>query len=144
METVRIDPTTGPHARFTNDRISGFLEEHLDQFGDRKEDILKCLAYALDPERGGFVVVAAEGDAIRGAVVVNETGMSGYIPENILVYIAVDRTQRGKGVGKLLMREALDRAKGAVALHVEPDNPARKLYESLGFTNKYLEMRLNR
>lgn len=144
METVRLDPTTGPHARFTNDRIAVFLEEHLDQFGDRKEDIIKCLDYALDPERGGFVIVAAEGDAILGAVVVNETGMSGYIPENILVYIAVDRTQRGKGVGKLLMREALDRAKGAVALHVEPDNPARKLYESLGFTNKYLEMRLSR
>ncbi|HAB28956.1 MAG TPA: GNAT family N-acetyltransferase, partial [Xanthomarina gelatinilytica] len=33
---------------------------------------------------------------------------------------------------------------GDVALHVEPNNPAIKLYESLGFTNKYLEMRLKK
>ncbi|MDX5426634.1 MAG: GNAT family N-acetyltransferase, partial [Bacteroidota bacterium] len=30
---------------------------------------------------------------------------------------------------------------GNVALHVEPDNPAKYLYENIGFTNKYLEMR---
>jgi ribosomal protein S18 acetylase RimI-like enzyme len=32
--------------------------------------------------------------------------------------------------------------RGNIALHVEPDNPAKILYEKLGFTNKYLEMRL--
>jgi len=37
---------------------------------------------------------------------------------------------------------AIRMAHGAIALHVEPDNPAKKLYERLGFTNKYLEMRL--
>ena len=40
------------------------------------------------------------------------------------------------------MEQALKLTKGDVALHVEPDNPAKKLYERLGFTNKYLEMRL--
>lgn len=144
MDIIHIDTASGPHDRFTNDHIARFLEVHLDQFGDRKEDILKCLAYVFDQRRGGFVVLAVEGDAIQGAVVVNETGMGGYIPENILVYIAVDRSLRGKGVGKRLMHEAIARAKGAIALHVEPDNPARKLYEALGFTNKYLEMRLHR
>ena len=144
MEVLHIDTSSGPHPQFTNDHIARFLEDHLDQFGDRKEDILKCLAYVFDPRRGGFVVLAVEGDAIQGAVVVNETGMGGYIPETILVYIAVDRSLRGKGVGKHLMHEAITKAKGAIALHVEPDNPARKLYEALGFTNKYLEMRLHR
>ena len=43
-----------------------------------------------------------------------------------------------------LMNAAIERAEGSIALHVEPDNPARKLYEKLGFTNKYLEMRLTR
>ena len=144
MEFIHLDSATGPHPQFTNDRIAHFLEVHLDQFGDRREDILKCLAYVFDPQRGGFVVLAVDGDAVQSAVVVNETGMGGYIPENILVYIAVDRALRGQGLGRKLMQEALTRAKGAVALHVEPDNPARKLYEALGFTNKYLEMRLHR
>jgi len=67
--------------------------------------------------------------------------MKEYIPENILVYIAVDGSQRGKGIGKKLMQEVMNTIKGSLALHVESDNPAKKLYEKLGFTNKYLEMR---
>ena len=54
----------------------------------------------------------------------------------------IKETARGKGFGKQLMQEAISIAEGNIALHVEPDNPAKKLYESLGFTNKYLEMRL--
>lgn len=144
MNLLILDPDTGEHPVFTNERIASFLELHLDQFGDKHADIMKCLAYAFDPARGGFVVLALDVDVILGAVVINRTGMSGYIPENILVYIAVDRTQRGKGLGKALMNAAIERAEGAIALHVEPDNPARRLYETLGFTNKYLEMRLLR
>lgn len=126
--------------------IADFLIAHLGKYGDPKEDILKCLDYALDPglQAGGFVILARENDQIVGALVMNKTGMSGYIPENILVYIAVDANQRGKGIGGKIMEMALKMANGAIALHVEPDNPARKLYERLGFTNKYLEMRLTR
>jgi [ribosomal protein S18]-alanine N-acetyltransferase len=129
------------------DEIASFLFQHLDQYGDPKEDIMKCLDYALNEglnRGGGFVVVAREDNKIVGTVVVNETGMSGYIPEYILVYIAVDGSQRGKGIGKKLMNSVMEAANGDIALHVEPDNPARKLYESLGFTNKYLEMRLKK
>ncbi|RPA66434.1 GNAT family N-acetyltransferase [Cyclobacteriaceae bacterium YHN15] len=126
--------------------IADFLFVQLEQYGDPHVHILKCLDYALDQaaDKGGFVVAARENGKIVGAVVINKTGMSGYIPENILVYIAVDASQRGKGVGKKLMKTAIDLAKGDIALHVEPDNPAKKLYESLGFTNKYLEMRLKK
>jgi ribosomal protein S18 acetylase RimI-like enzyme len=142
MEIVHIDPKDGRHETFTDEKIVNFLHEHLDEFGDTKEAIQKCLNYVHD--RGGFIVLGTEGDAIKGAVVVNETGMEGYIPENILVYIAMHRDQRGKGNGKKLMQEAIQKAKGSIALHVEPNNPAKFLYEKLGFTNKYLEMRLQR
>jgi len=126
--------------------IADFLYTHLDEYGDQKADILKCLDYALSSfgHQGGFVVMGRESGAIKGAVVVNHTGMSGYIPENILVYIAVHADQRGKGVGKELMQRAIKTAKGDIALHVEPDNPAKHLYEKIGFTNKYLEMRLKK
>ncbi|MEZ5050412.1 MAG: GNAT family N-acetyltransferase [Saprospiraceae bacterium] len=79
---------------------------------------------------------------IVGATVVNKTGMDGYIPENILVYIAIHKDFRGKGIGKKLMSKAIEMSNGDIALHVEPNNPAKILYEKLGFKNKYLEMRL--
>jgi ribosomal protein S18 acetylase RimI-like enzyme len=65
---------------------------------------------------------------IVGIVILNK-GMKDFIPENILVYIAVDNSHRGKG-GKQLMEKAISIAEGNIALHVEPDNPAKKLYEN--------------
>ncbi|GGF30295.1 GNAT family N-acetyltransferase [Echinicola rosea] len=126
--------------------IADFLFEHLDEYGDPHGYIMNCLDYALDQavDKGGFVVMGRENGEIVGAVVVNKTGMSGYIPENILVYIAVSSSQRGKGLGKKLMETAINMTTGDIALHVEPDNPAKGLYEKLGFTNKYLEMRLKK
>ncbi len=123
--------------------VVDFLFDHLDQYGDPKKHIGAAIEYACSSHKGkgGFVLIAKKKNEMVGAVVVNQTGMSGYIPENILVYIAVDAQVRGQGLGKKLMEQALAYAKGDVALHVEPDNPARKLYEKLGFTNKYLEMR---
>jgi len=143
VKTTITFPSADPGMEFIEE-VASFLFTHLDQYGDKKEDIIKCLNYALSTEdgKGGFVVTARSSTgSIVGAVVVNDTGMSGYIPENILVYIAVDRSQRGLGVGKKLMKATMDNAKGAIALHVEPDNPARHLYAKVGFTNKYLEMR---
>ncbi len=142
MKFTIIKSEDGPHEKYTNQVIAGFLHKHLEQYGDPKEDILACLDYVFT--RGGFVTVGSEADTIKGIVIINETGMSGYIPENILVYIAVDPAFRGEGNGRALMEKALAEAKGNVALHVEPDNPARYLYENLGFTSKYLEMRYTR
>jgi ribosomal protein S18 acetylase RimI-like enzyme len=91
-----------------------------------------------------MIFIAEEQNEIVGAVIVNKTGMSGYIPENILVYIAVHKNQRGKGSGKKLMQAVLENCQGDIALHVEKDNPAKFLYEKIGFTAPYLEMRLKR
>ncbi len=127
--------------------IVDFLFNHLDQYGDPKEHILSCLEFATMEKLksfGGFALVVKENNEILGATIINQTGMSGYIPDNILVYIAVHEKTRGKGIGKALMEKAISIAEGDIALHVEPDNPARKLYEKLGFTNKYLEMRLKK
>jgi ribosomal protein S18 acetylase RimI-like enzyme len=127
-------------------KIINFLFDHLDEFGDPKKDISAAIDYAMTsyPMAGGFILTAEERGKIQGAVVMNKTGMKGYIPENILVYIAVHRDQRGKGLGKKLMEESMFYAKGDIALHVEPNNPAKFLYEKVGFNNKYLEMRLKR
>ncbi len=145
LETQVFNATNKP-TELEKGKIINFLHHHLEEYGDPKDDISNCLAYALK-ERvsfGGFVVVTTEGDEILGAVIVNKTGMNGYIPENILVYIATHHAHRGKGIGKTLMQKTISLASGDIALHVEKDNPAIKLYEKYGFTTPYLEMRYKR
>lgn len=124
-----------------------FLHKHLEQYGDQKPDIEKAVQYALQEisSFGGFILEGYnDDDNVIGTVVINRTGMTGYIPDNILVYIAVDNSERGKGYGKDLINKVIDLTEGNIALHVEKDNPARFLYEKVGFTNPYLEMRLSK
>jgi len=142
----RLIDSMNPIGMVEKKKIARFLHTHLDEYRDTEEDIMKALDYALQETSvdGGFILLGLENDEIVGAVVFNKTGMKGYIPENILVYIAVHKEYRGKGYGRKLMEEALKHSTGSVKLHVEHDNPARFLYEKVGFTNKYLEYRLNR
>jgi [ribosomal protein S18]-alanine N-acetyltransferase len=143
---LNIVKYTGRNSLHYNDidAIIDFLYRHLEQFRDSKEDIRKAIGYAFSQEsgKGGFVLVGYKQNKIIGVVVMNNTGMQGYIPENILVYIAIHNKERGKGYGTGLMKRAIEEAKGDIALHVEHNNPALELYLKLGFTNKYLEMRL--
>lgn len=128
---------------FSREEIADFLYEHLDEYGDKKSAILKCIGYAYGdkPGQDGFILIAHKEHEILGVVIINRTNMSEYIPENILVYIAVHDKTRGQGIGKKLMHKIIESTTGDIALHVEPDNPAKHLYEKFGFTNKYLEMR---
>ncbi len=131
---------------FSREDIAEFLYNNLDEYGDEKKHILSCIGYAYGDKEGqnGFILIAHEKDQIVGAVIINHTNMGGFIPEHILVYIAVQEDFRGQGLGKELMERIIDATEGDIALHVEPDNPAKYLYEKYGFTNKYLEMRLNK
>jgi ribosomal-protein-alanine N-acetyltransferase len=142
MEFKIINANSGEDKTYTNQVVAQFLYTHLEEYGDKIEDILKCIDYVMDADKGGNIVVGLDEDKIVGVTILNNTNMKDFIPENILVYIAVDNSQRGKGFGKQLMQKAISIAEGNIALHVEPDNPAKILYEKLGFTNKYLEMRL--
>ena len=123
-----------------------FLHEHLGDYTDDKPDILQCIHYALTPppHPGGLVFTLRDKGVLIGLAVLNHTGMTGYIPEHILVYLAIHTDCRGKGWGTQLMEAIQAHTHGDLALHVEPHNPAKKLYEQLGFTNKYLEMRWKR
>lgn len=146
MHQIEVfDPDNLPSPE-TRKELIDFLYEHLEQYGDAREHIGKAVSYALkeDGQGGGFLTLLFENDELLGAVVINRTGMTGYIPENILVYIATHGGHRGKGIGKKLMNAVIERAEGDIALHVEHNNPARFLYEKLGFTNPYLEMRLKK
>lgn len=123
-----------------------FLHKHLDQFRDPKEQIEACLDYSFSKAegKGGFALAAFYENKLVGGLIMVDTGMIGYIPEHYLVYVAVDASIRGKGIGSQIIRHGINKAEGNVALHVEYDNPAKRLYERLGFTSKYAEMRFKK
>lgn len=143
--TIKIYDHTNVPAEDKQDEIVNFLYKHLGKYGDEKTAIQKCMNYALaqNEHKGGFVMTI-EDDQVLAAVIINKTGMSDYIPENILVYIAAHGDYRGQGLGSRLLKASIELADGDIALHVEKDNPAKGLYEKFGFTNPYLEMRLKK
>jgi DNA-binding MarR family transcriptional regulator/ribosomal protein S18 acetylase RimI-like enzyme len=125
------------------EELAGFLHEHLKPYEDPEEAVRDGLDYALSDEagKGGFVLLAMRGPALAGALVMLNTGMHGYVPSNLLLFIAVDAACRRQGIGMRLIRQAQSLVSGDIKLHVEYENPARRLYEKLGFTSKYAEMR---
>lgn len=57
--------------------------------------------------------------------------------QEVLMEISIVNEARGKGIGTYLITQILARAVAqgsSVSLHVEPHNPAHRLYERLGFT----------
>jgi ribosomal-protein-alanine N-acetyltransferase len=130
----------------TTESLTRFLHESLKPYEDDPEDIHRAMTLVLDSpqDRGGFVVLARDGSTSLGAAVVHYTPWSGYVPENLLLFVAVDPNHRGQGLGGALIKRAIEECKGDMKLHVEHDNPAKRLYERLGFTSKYAEMRYSR
>jgi GNAT superfamily N-acetyltransferase len=125
------------------DAVISFFHETMKPYHDTLEDVERALDYALVPEKGqgGFVMLAHRGKDLLGALCMLKTGMGGYIPENILLFVTVSPDARGQGIGGRLIEHCLAQTRGEVKLHVEYDNPAKRLYERLGFTTKYAEMR---
>lgn len=122
-------------------QLADFLHINMKPYEDRLEDIGRGIEYAMDPDRGGWILFAHRAEELLGASVVLKTGMGGYVPENMLLFIGVRPELRGQGIGGGLIREIQERIDGDLKLHVEHDNPALRLYQRSGFKNKYLEMR---
>lgn len=146
MIGTKIFDSLNKPSKLEKTKIVDFLYDNLEQYGDPKKDIQKAIEYSTKEitSFGGFTMLITDDNNIVGITVINQTGMGGYVPENILVYIATHKECRGKGIGKILMRNAIEYCTGDIALHVEANNPAKHLYAKLGFTNPYLEMRLKK
>jgi ribosomal-protein-alanine N-acetyltransferase len=142
----RVDAYRDLPRWLSREALGAFLHAGLQPYEDPYPVILDGLDYALggDPCRGGFVLLAHGDSHLSGAVVVLRTGMRGYVPENLLLFIAVEPVSRGRGIGGALISRVFEECDGDVKLHVEHDNPARRLYERSGFKSKYLEMRRTR
>jgi GNAT superfamily N-acetyltransferase len=131
------------------EQLGDFFHRTMTPWGDSREDIDRALSDLFSGKNGagGFLELLGDEQGpdnktrLVGALCMLETGMSGYVPSHILLYVSVHPDLRGKGMGRQLVQRAVDRCPGAVKLHVEYDNPAKRLYERLGFTSKYAEMR---
>lgn len=109
------------------------LEQRL--FGDHcYPDFFIRQAYDCWP---AGLLVARDQDNIVGYVLCtpqfNNTSL--VVSEGWILALAVDIDVQGRGVGKQLMQEAMDRLSGCekLWLTVHPDNHAKKLYQQLGF-----------
>jgi [ribosomal protein S18]-alanine N-acetyltransferase len=142
-ELIEIHSGSDFPQHITRESLADWLHEHLRPYEDKVEDILAGLGYALSasPGKGGFIVLALLQGKLVGALVILNTGMSGYVPEHLLLFVAVDGAMRGNGIGGKLIRRAQALCSGNMKLHVEYDNPAKRLYERMGFKSKYADMR---
>jgi len=144
LEVVHLkQPTDFPEWLTARD-LAEFLFHALKPYNDTLEDILSGINDALGAGNGGFIVVLHENRVPKGALVMLNTGMQGYVPPHLLLFVAVDPDCRGQGLGRWLITNAASHCEGPIALHVEYDNPAKRLYERVGFKSKYAEMRYDR
>ena len=121
--------------------VVNFLHNKMKPYEDSLEDVSRALDYVFHGQ-GGFFMLASIEEQLSGVLVMLNTGMKGFIPENILLMVSIDPEMRGNGIGKKLIEHSIEECTGDVKLHVEYDNPAKRLYERIGFSTKYAEMRL--
>lgn len=127
----------------TTQKIMKFLKIHLQPFGDPIDVIRSSLDFALSTDYGGkgFILIASNDRKIIGVVVAVYNETTGFIPENVLVYVCVHKEYRKMGIGTRLIREAIKRSDGGVKLHVDKSSPSVNFYRKMGFNDRYLEMR---
>jgi GNAT superfamily N-acetyltransferase len=146
MKIVDVHCENDFPANMDIEKFCRFINNHLGEYGDPVDEIRAAVDYAFSKAegKGGFVLLAYIDEDPVGGLVINATGMTRYIPENYLVYIAAHEKWRAVGVGRYLLERAIELAEGDIALHVEPDNPAVRFYKKMGFDSKYIEMRFRR
>ncbi len=114
------------------------LTHWLGRFGDPRNEMEEAVGAAF---AHGQVLEASDREGVLGYVVLTPMELSTFFPSLHLSYIAVDPRARGRGVGTVLLEEAIRAADGDLSLHVETDNEAAiRLYEKFGFTKKYFRM----
>ncbi len=114
------------------------LKKWLGRFGDPLDEMEEAVHAAFER---GVVLEARDKHERLGYTILTPMELEVFFPRFHLSYIAVSPAARGRGVGTLLIEEAIRATDGRLSLHVETDNEnAIKLYEKFGFERKYYRM----
>ena len=139
VESLRVEPATpADFARIAELTSGVYRDEELapEEYQRELRDVAGRAARAQ-------LLLARHGDAILGSVALVLDGdfreISDSDDEAAFRMLVVDRAARGRGVGELLVRACLDRARAAgkrrMVLSTDPSmHAAHRLYERLGFT----------
>ena len=143
VQFTKVESDVGFPDWTDREAIVKFFHHTMKPYHDSIEDVNRALDYAFSTKKGkgGFLMLIQINGRLVGALLMLDSGMGGYIPQYILLFVTIDPQLRGKGIGRKLIEHCIDECGGDVKLHVEYDNPAKRLYERIGFTNKYAEMR---
>ena len=129
---------------FEKSPLINFIRDNSESTEVSTQMVQEAIDYAIKeiPSFGGFILTASEEGKMVGAIVINKTGLNGGNPKHRVVYLSIKDEYRQKGIGSDLIKKAVIFAQGDISLRVEHNSEAIKLYESLGFETKYVEMRL--
>ncbi len=101
--------------------IIQFLDNYADNLELTRSTITHLVDYALKEisSFGGFVITEEEDRKIVGAMVVNNTGMEGYMPNNLIVASGFLPGSQKAGSKKRILQRILYLTKGDTALLVK-------------------------
>jgi len=138
VDAPRVRPAVEEDAR----AVAQLLHDFNREYDDPTPEVATLAERVRELLAGGDTLVLLVGDGPDGVAVLRfraalwSSGLECYLAE---LYVVPGR--RGQGLGRALMdaalREARDRGADTMEIGVdEPDLAARRLYESLGFTNR--------
>jgi GNAT superfamily N-acetyltransferase len=127
-------------------RLTNFVFEHYEGESISKKSIRKAMQYSAKeiPGLGGYVFVIEQDKEILGLTIINKTGMGYYIPENFIVLFVVNKAYKNQGIAEKLMEYAKKNCTGGISIHLKKNDPMHAFFQSNGFEEDYVELRLKR
>jgi GNAT superfamily N-acetyltransferase len=155
---VKIREASGTDVDVVVDLITAMLREmasYSNRELDRKDRVQSHLRRrfldSCKKQHHAYLLAAVgDEDELAGTVEVSLVSLDRIFSSRLVLHIHslyVWPRHRRQGVGRMLLEEALEWGRGIGCVEAElsvlPQNPARQLYESMGFEISELEMRLD-
>jgi len=126
--------------------IVGFLSQYSEATWLDKNAIGQAVEYAIKeiPSFGGFIVTAEDNHQIIAALIINKTGMQGYMPQNIAVLNAVLPAYKSSAVLKEIKAKAMVLTRGDIAMVVNNQSVKDMELQNMALEAKYMQLPLLR